>query len=322
MNGLVSIGTHSLYLRAAGPARSLGTPAVILVAGLGDTCASSSAVARHISAFARVYVYDRAGLGNSELPTDFSLESKSYTNIAKELRRLLDTASIKPPFLLVTHSMGGLPGREFLHLYPEDVAGMIFVDTITEDNYKMRPKELPLVMRNMFMDIDRSFLWKGQHKPNMTPDELQQALEDEGLIDNAMTQETQTRRETAATAELRNLIPSSDALAEKCQFEKTALGDRPVSVIKADLPGEWRKSFEAATVAGRGTTAAKKLVGDYLATADATHLMLQFKQLRLSRNSRMVEARHSWHNVYWYQPELVAREVRWCLEEFGKIMAT
>jgi hypothetical protein len=33
----------------------------------------------------------------------------------------------------------------------------------------------------------------------------------------------------------------------------------------------------------------------------------------------MVEARESWHSMQWYQLDLVAREVKWCLEEFKKM---
>ncbi len=145
--GLVSIGTHSLYLRAAGPVRSPGTPAVIGIAGLGDSSATWTAVLRHVSTFARAYIYDRTGLGNSELPSNFTSKSKSYVNIAKELRLLLDTAGIKPPYLIVMHSMAGIPGREFLNLYPEDVAGMVFLDTVTEQSFKIRPEKLPETMR-------------------------------------------------------------------------------------------------------------------------------------------------------------------------------
>lgn len=157
--GLVSIATHSLYLRAAGPVHSPGTPVVIGIAGLSDSSVSLTAVLRHVSAFGRCYIYDRTGLGNSELPSDFTSESKSYVNIAKELRLLLDAAAIKPPYLIVMHSMAEIPGREFLNLYPKDVAGMVFLDTVTEENYKFRPERLPRIMRAVFESVDMSFLW-------------------------------------------------------------------------------------------------------------------------------------------------------------------
>jgi pimeloyl-ACP methyl ester carboxylesterase len=308
--GLVSIGTHSLYLRAAGPVRSPGTPAVIGIAGLGDSSVTWTAVLRHVSAFARVYIYDRTGLGNSELPSNFTSESKSYVNIAKELRLLLDTADIKPPYLIVMHSMAGIPGREFLNLYLEDVAGMVFLDTVTEENYKIRPDKLRVAEIQMAEGVDMSFMWT-ERKPAMTEEEWKEFLNSEGLGNE--------QQKKASQFEVDNLIPSSDILAEKKQFDATILGDRPVSVIKGDAPGEYRKCLERAIAAGKGTEEQRKLISDYLDTADEKQLLLQFKQLRLSRNSRLVEARESWHNIQLYQPDLVAREVKWCLDEFEKL---
>ena len=314
--GHVSIGTHSLFLRAAGT-RIPGTPAVIGITGLGDSSVSWKALMRHLAVFCRIYTYDRTGLGESELPDTFTPDAKAYVNIAKELRLLLSAAVIQPPYLLVMHSMGGLPGREFLHLYPSDVAGMVFVDTITENNYKTRPKELPRTMRAMCDGLDMSFAWT-ERKPAMTDDELRETLAAAGTKGDHRTEDVKTREDTAAMAEVQNLIPSSDALAEKAQFDTVPLGDKPVSVIKGDAPGEFRKSIDIAIAAGRGTANERTMMDEYLATADGVMLSLQFKQLRLSRNSRLVEARHSWHNVHWYEPALIAREVKWCLNEIAE----
>jgi pimeloyl-ACP methyl ester carboxylesterase len=177
---LVSIKTHSLYLRTAGPVRPPGTPAVIGIAGLGNSSVTWTAVQRHVSAFARVYIYDRTGLGNSEVPSNFAFESKSYVNMAKELTLLLDTADTKPPYFIVMHSMAGIPGREFLNLYSGDVAGMVFLDTMTEENYKIRPEKLPETMRAVREGVDMLFLWI-ERKPAMTEEEWKEVLNDEGV---------------------------------------------------------------------------------------------------------------------------------------------
>ena len=317
--GLVSIGTHSLYLRAAGPVRSSGTPVVIGIAGLGDSTVSWTAVQRHVSAFARCYIYDRTGLGNSEVPSNFTSESKSYVNMAKELRLLLDAADIQPPYILVMHSMGGIPGREFIGLYPEVVTGAVFLDTVTENNYKTRPRNLPETMRTMWDGVDMSFLWT-ERRPAFTSEEWNDVLDSEGLGDGPPPPpEKLNQWRTAARFEYANLIPSSDVLAQKKQFDATILGNKAVSIVKGDQPGEHRRCFEQAIAAGKGTEEERKLISDYLETAEVKQLWLQFKQLRLSRNSRMVEARESWHNVQWYQPDLIAREVKWCLDEFAKV---
>ena len=277
-----------------------------------------TAVLRHVSAFARGYIYDRTGLGSSELPSNFTSESKSYVNIAKDLRLLLDNAAIKPPYVIVMHSMAGIPGREFLHLYREDVAGMVFLDTVTEENHKIRPIKLPETMRAVFEGVDMSFMWT-ERKPAMTEEEWKEVLNSKGLGNEPLSEERKDQQQKAGQFEIENLIPSSDILAEKKQFDAIILGDRPVSVIKGDAPGEYRKCFERAIAAGNGTRGQRKLISDYLDTADEKQLLLQFKQLRLSRNSKLVEARESWHDIQLYQPDLVAREVKWCLGEFEKL---
>ena len=138
--GFVPIGTHSLYLRAAGPVRSTGIPAMVGITGLRDSSVSWIAVLRSVSSFARGYIYNRAGLRNSELPLNFTSEAKNFVNMAKELRALLDIVCIELPYVLVMHSFAGPPGREFLHLYPKDVAGILFLGCLTEESYKIRQK--------------------------------------------------------------------------------------------------------------------------------------------------------------------------------------
>ncbi|MGA8781168.1 MAG: alpha/beta hydrolase, partial [Terracidiphilus sp.] len=54
--------------------------------------------------------------------------ARTPANIAAELREMLDGAGLKPPFILVGHSFGGLVVRRFALLYPDDVAGVVLVD--------------------------------------------------------------------------------------------------------------------------------------------------------------------------------------------------
>lgn len=68
--------------------------------------------------------YDRNGLGLSE--HDISLDSDS--KISERLHSLLKTLNVKPPYLLVGHSIGGPYIRMFSSKYPEEVSGLIFID--------------------------------------------------------------------------------------------------------------------------------------------------------------------------------------------------
>ena len=50
-----------------------------------------------------------------------------------DLERLLDRARIKPPYVLVGHSYGGLLARLFARAHPDQVAGVVFVDAMGRD---------------------------------------------------------------------------------------------------------------------------------------------------------------------------------------------
>jgi pimeloyl-ACP methyl ester carboxylesterase len=124
----VDAGGHSLNLLIGGQASKAGTPAVVLEGGFGAGIASWSTVQNEIAKFAQVVSYDRAGLGQSEpgpLP-------RSAKQISQELHAALQKAGIKPPYVLVGHSLGGPFIRVFASMYPTEVAGMVLIDPSQE----------------------------------------------------------------------------------------------------------------------------------------------------------------------------------------------
>jgi pimeloyl-ACP methyl ester carboxylesterase len=77
----------------------------------------------------RTVSFDTAGLGFSDpgrLP-------RTTDAIVSDLHAALTAEGIGPPYVLVGHSAGGLRMRRFAALYPEQVAGMVLVDSVTED---------------------------------------------------------------------------------------------------------------------------------------------------------------------------------------------
>lgn len=122
---LVDIGGRKMNLHCTGT----GSPTVVLDAGLGDRIASWAMVQPVLEEKTQVCSYDRAGLGFS----DASGRPATSANIADDLHSLLKTASVKPPYVLVGHSAGGMYVRMYADLHLPDVAGMVLVDPVSEN---------------------------------------------------------------------------------------------------------------------------------------------------------------------------------------------
>ncbi|UUF12452.1 MULTISPECIES: alpha/beta fold hydrolase [Flavobacterium] len=82
--------------------------------------------------------YDRAGI----LWSERGRNPKSGEEIAKELHLLLEKTNVPKPYILVGHSFGGTLVRFFVNKYPEDVAGVILVDSQCPNDEKYLSPEL------------------------------------------------------------------------------------------------------------------------------------------------------------------------------------
>jgi pimeloyl-ACP methyl ester carboxylesterase len=108
----------------------VGGPTIILEAGSGDDSRTWLKVQERLANFANVCSYDRAGLGWSDAVS----YSRSFEDRAADLHKLLGTASVKGPYVLVGHSYGGYIVRLFARHHPECVVGIVLVDA-SEEGY-------------------------------------------------------------------------------------------------------------------------------------------------------------------------------------------
>lgn len=110
---LIDMGGFNLHLNCTGN----GQPTVVVESGNGDFSLSWREVQAKVSDRTRICTYDRAGFGWS----DYDYEFPSKEHVVSNLRALLDRADIRPPYVLVGHSLGGIFVRSFAVAYPHDV---------------------------------------------------------------------------------------------------------------------------------------------------------------------------------------------------------
>ena len=119
---LVDIGGRHLYIHCAGS----GSPTVVLVSGLAETSAYWGGwIQPAVAPTTTVCAYDRAGQGWSDPPST----AQDGGAIAADLHALLDRANIPGPYVLAGHSTGGAYARIFAAHYPDEVAGMVLLDS-------------------------------------------------------------------------------------------------------------------------------------------------------------------------------------------------
>lgn len=118
---LVDVGGHRLHLRCTGS----GSPTVVLEPGGGEMSAVLGWIEPDVAEVTRVCVYDRAGRGWSE-PADAPQDA---TQIATDLHTLLRRGEVAGPYVMAGHSFGGLYVQTFAALYPDEVAGMVLIDS-------------------------------------------------------------------------------------------------------------------------------------------------------------------------------------------------
>jgi pimeloyl-ACP methyl ester carboxylesterase len=125
-------GDRGLYVRCTGT----GSPTVVMEGGDGDTSDSYAFAESSIAKVTRTCVYDRANVGRSGPAPG----PRGLRELVGDLERLLDAAQIPGPYVLVGTSGGGYITAGYAFAHPEQVAGMVFVDTASP--FRNPPREI------------------------------------------------------------------------------------------------------------------------------------------------------------------------------------
>lgn len=128
---LYDVGGRRLHLDCTGT----GSPTVVLENGLGSTSPNWARVTAGVGPTTRVCAYDRAGQGWSD---DIGATQDALA-IAADLHTLLDRAGESGPYVLVGHSAGGTYAMTFAARYPDEVAGMVLLDSMSPYEFSDLP---------------------------------------------------------------------------------------------------------------------------------------------------------------------------------------
>jgi pimeloyl-ACP methyl ester carboxylesterase len=267
---------HAMRIDCSGS----GSPAIVLDAGLGNDGLIWGGVQPALAKTTRVCSYDRAGFGWSDaLPPP-----RDADHIAAELHGLLAAAYITGPVVLMGHSIAGIYIRGYATRYPENVAGLIFVDAST-----------PLQNRNPIFKAH----------PDPGPSRLGALLK---------------KTEFAAgiprlLGECSRTFPGFDAQAAKLQAEDQC-HDRSAAVA-GELESFDRSGEETVHTGPYGTLpilifsqdpAHTTAQGEPMVVAKEWNQMQEDLKL-LSTRSRRIIAKGSSHYIQGDRPDLIEREV-------------
>ncbi|MCC2278371.1 alpha/beta hydrolase [Streptomyces sp. ET3-23] len=136
VGGFQEVDGRRLFVHRSGS----GGPAAVFLPGAGAVGLDYFGVQQGVSRFTTAMVYDRGGTGYSDrLPLP-----RTAAAVAAELRELLRAQDIAGPYVLVPHSLGGFYAHRFAQLYPQDVAGLVWMDGLHRDWDGFMPSTMSL----------------------------------------------------------------------------------------------------------------------------------------------------------------------------------
>ena len=129
-----------------------GSPVVVLETGLGARKEWWAKVMPHVASTHTVLAYNRAGYGNSDSDGAPPDTPRDGDHVLVELRALLRQLDLKPPYILVGHSLGGLYMQLYARRYPEETAALVLVDSTHPEQMRGvgAPEQWPAWLRAVF----------------------------------------------------------------------------------------------------------------------------------------------------------------------------
>jgi pimeloyl-ACP methyl ester carboxylesterase len=216
--------------------------------------------------------------------------------MVEELHTLLATAEVPGPYVLVGHSFGGLLVRLHATRYPQEVAGLVLVDSAHEDQYRRAPGEIRELLPQVEEQTRQQF-------------EGLKVLIENGSLDAGMlpvppglpasAADTFRALVAASPKHVDSFIAEQQAVeAIHAELRVTSLGDLPLVVLSHGQP-----------------MAMPGLSDEVNQANEQTWQQLQGELAALSSRGRLVVAEGSGHYLQLERPQLV-------IDAIGQVVAS
>lgn len=287
---LVDVGGYKLHISCLGE----GSPTVMVLAGSGVPSVYYWLIQNEAASTTRVCVYDRAGYAWSEEGHG----DLSPLGQVEDLKALFSNADIEPPYILAGHSYGGYIARLYAQAYPEEVAGLVMIDSAHEDQWTNYPPSIRKSAEEMYAGPNKPF--------NVFLVSLLRSLQAVLPLENPMAKYFPPDVADTLTA-VQKLHPMI-LYTVKAEVSDMALGKSPRVTDLNDMPMIVITHGVPITLMGQSDEAN--------AAFEKVNLEMQSNLLSLSSNSKQIFAEHSNHDeIPVKEADLVVQAIRDVLDQ-------
>lgn len=126
------------------------SPCILLINGAGGPLEGWSRIWKDIGDNNRVFAYNRPGIGKSSEP----VAPQTGKVMVNDLRELLSTLDIQAPYLIVGHSLGGFIADLYARMYPDEVLGVVFMESATIRDASENVRKQNKSTKNQFSETE------------------------------------------------------------------------------------------------------------------------------------------------------------------------
>ncbi|MEZ6029801.1 MAG: alpha/beta hydrolase [Hyphomonadaceae bacterium] len=271
--------------------RGEGGPTVVFQSG-GDLLGSLAwkPVMEKVAPETRACAYSRAGIMWSD-PARTAFEPEE---VAHDLHAALAAAGEKPPYILVSHSRGGLYSMIYAGLYRHEIAGMVFADSSHPDQEK-RFAAAGLAVGDYVsqgQEFSLAFRWTGLMRLSPYP------------ADPSISDEVNAFYPRSAEANAREARARSHTMEVAGRYRD--LQNWPVVVLARELPEQTQARRDADARDAYLLSADGLVAGADTPQSEVVWRQLQADLATWSSRGRLEIVPESNHAFFFYRPDVIA----------------